>query len=159
MTAARWRCSRCGRYLHARAVVLTAAGIPKSRCQECGPVVALYVRGHDVTNAKTTGQEQSLLALPQVSHETFLRIVDSVPAGTEVSVNTLRSRLDAAEVPERARGGLFSKATKARLLEPVWVGDGDDRTPKTAASSGPTAHLARVRVYRRTTTRLHEVST
>ncbi|MFE6228932.1 hypothetical protein [Cellulosimicrobium sp. NPDC057862] len=112
-----------------------------------------------MTNEKTAGQEQSLLALPQVSHETFLRIVDSVPAGTEVTVNTLRARLDAAEVPERARGGLFSKATKARLLEPVWVGEGDDRTPKTAASSGPSAHLARVRVYVRTTTRMHEVST
>ncbi|MCR1984000.1 hypothetical protein NSA53_17355 [Cellulosimicrobium cellulans] len=120
-------------------------------------MVALYVKGHDM-DAKTHGQEQSLLALPEVARETFLNIVDSVAPGVEISVNTLRARLDAAEVPESARGGLFTNASKLGLLEPIWVGEGDDRTPKTAASSGPSAHLARVRVYRRTAARFAEVS-
>ena len=155
MTAARWRCNGCGRYLHAGAVALRA-GVPRSRCSTCGPVVALYVKGHDV-DAKTIGQEQSLLALPEVAHETFLRIVDSVTPGSEISVNTLRARLDAAEVPERARGGLFFAATKAGLLEPAFVEADGDRFPKLQPSTGPSAHRAHVRVYRRTKARLEGV--
>lgn len=161
MTSPRWRCASCGRYLHARSVALTA-GIPRSRCATCGPVVALFTKGHDVMDAKTVGQEQSLLAFPEVAHVSFLRIVASVPAGAEVSVNTLRPRLDAAEIPESARGGLFSKATKAGLLEPVWLGDDPTdpatRSPKLTPSSGPTAHRAHVRVYRRTAAALTEVA-
>lgn len=158
MTSARWRCAGCGRYLHAQTVAL-AAGTPRSRCSTCGPVVALYVKGLDVTNAKKAGQQLSLLALPEVATETFLRIVDTVVPGTEVSVNTLRDRLDAAEVPERARGGLFSAALKARLLEPVVLTDAAGRsTPYREPSSGASAHRAPVQVYRRTSTRLLEVS-
>lgn len=156
MTSARWRCNGCGRYLHAGAVALRA-GVPRSRCSTCGPVVALYVKGHEDMDAKTHGQEQSLLALPEVAHETFLRIVDSVAPGAEISVNTLRPRLDAAEVPERARGGLFFAATKAGLLEPAFVEADGARFPKLQPSTGPSAHRAHVRVYRRTTARLAEV--
>ncbi len=153
--AGKWRCGTCGRYLH-HATVTLKSGTPSSRCSTCGPVVALYGKGPgpDPQDAKVVGQEQSLLDLPEVSTATFLHIVESVPPGAEVSVNTLRERLDASQVPERARGALFAAAMCAGLLERVHLVDVAGRsTPYRVPSTGYSAHRAPVQVYRRTAAR------
>jgi hypothetical protein len=76
----------------------------------------------------------------------FLRILQRVPAGQTITVNHLRDDLDAAQIPETSRGGLFSQACNTGHLTPLTVhGVGDIYQP----STGDTAHRARVRVYTR----------
>lgn len=72
----------------------------------------------------------------------FLLVLDSVPAGQQVTCNTLRSLLAAADIPEKSRGGLFSQAVNTGFLKPVARGY--------EPSEGATAHRAVVRIYRRT---------
>jgi hypothetical protein len=72
----------------------------------------------------------------------FLRILDTVPAGNEVTSNRLRDLLAAADIPEKSRGGLFSQAVNQGYLRPV--------ANRYEASEGETAHRAPIRLYRRT---------
>jgi hypothetical protein len=70
----------------------------------------------------------------------FLRVLDTVEAGREVSSNHLRDLLAAADIPERSRGGLFSQAAHQGYLKPV----------RYEASLGETAKRSVIRIYRRT---------
>jgi hypothetical protein len=72
----------------------------------------------------------------------FLRIIETVPAGDEVTSNLLRDKLNAADIPEKSRGGLFSQAVNQGYLRPVARGY--------EPSTGETANRAVVRIYRRT---------
>ncbi|HUX72034.1 MAG TPA: hypothetical protein VMV41_16060, partial [Cellulomonadaceae bacterium] len=95
-------------------------------------------------------QDASLLDLTTETVVAFLAIITSIPAGRRFTVNDLRSRLDAADVPARQRGGLFNRALAAGLIEAVkvsaWGVDYDVRV----ASTSEKTHRATVRVYRRT---------
>lgn len=72
----------------------------------------------------------------------FLRLIETVPTGRQVSCNTLRDLMAAADIPDKSRGGLFSQASKLGFLRPI----GSRYEP----SEGETAHRSVVRVYRRT---------
>lgn len=101
------------------------------------------------TAARDAGQRQSLLGLLVDDVERFLEVIREVRPGAEFTVNDVRDRLDAAEIPDKARGGLFAKAAKAGLIRPVVLDVDGERVPKTRASTGATANAARVRVYLR----------
>lgn len=98
-------------------------------------------------------QEASLLDLTDEVDGAFAAIIASIPPGRRFTVNDLRSRLDAADIPPRQRGGLFNRAIAAHQIEAVtvsaWGVDYDVRVP----STGGTANRATVRVYRRTGSR------
>jgi hypothetical protein len=72
----------------------------------------------------------------------FVRIIETVPAGREVTSNLLRGKLNAADIPEKSRGGLFSQASRQGYLRPV--------ANRYEPSEGETANRAPVRLYRRT---------
>ena len=97
-----------------------------------------------------TGRQLALDVLSGETHETFRRIIRSVEPGRRLTANSLRDLLDAADIPETARGGLFAKAVQSGLLRPVTVvyegGTADVYVP----SSGESAKGARVRLYERT---------
>lgn len=94
--------------------------------------------------ARDAGQQASLF---DVDVEVFMGIVRGVRPGAEFTVNDLRHKLDAAAIPVRARGGLFSAATKAGLCAPAVVHVDGVTYPKTVPSTGESANAARVRVY------------
>lgn len=79
----------------------------------------------------------------------FLAVIESIPAGRRFSVNDLRHRLDAVEVPDRRRGALFHAAITAGLIEPVTVNTWGTDHPLRIPSTGASANGATVRVYRR----------
>ncbi|GAA4627312.1 hypothetical protein [Cellulomonas oligotrophica] len=79
----------------------------------------------------------------------FVAIVSAIPAGARFSVNDIRSGLDAASVPLRHRPGLFRRACRAGLIEPVHLAQGGVTAPYRVPSTGPSAHRAHVQVYRR----------
>lgn len=152
---ARWRCGGCGRYLPATVVSLDAAGVPWAVCPHHPPVpvTAFYERTPMTTDpaaAKTAGQEQSIFDLPEVARASFLQVVSSLDPGALVSVNTVRARLDALEVPAKSRGALFAEAVREGLLEPLFVEAGGVRVAAREPSTGKSAKLATVRLYRRT---------
>lgn len=96
------------------------------------------------------GRRRSTQACTDIQVDAAMRAIASVHAGTEFSVNLVRAKLDAANVPTVARAGLFDKAVAAKLIEPVWFVGGGRRLPVVEPSTGRTARGARVRVYRRT---------
>lgn len=100
---------------------------------------------------KTQGQQDSLLMLLDDDRAIFDRIITAYPPGTELSINDVRDQLDEAGVPVKARGGLFSRAVHAGLLEPRVVVIGGQRVHVTVPSTGESAHHAHVRIYTRTT--------
>lgn len=155
----RWRCGRCGRYLPLKSVRIDADGLPRALCPEGHGgqrVLALFGRpeksgGGDPRQGKITGQERSLLeddSWAGVARDSFLDLVRKYPAGTVFSINNVRERLDNLEVPPRSRGALFAAAIAAGLIVPLMTDGG--AVPVTVQSTGRSAHLARVRVYRRT---------
>lgn len=97
--------------------------------------------------ARDTGQQASLFDVDVDDVEVFMGIVRGVRPGAEFTVNDLRDKLDAAAIPVRARGGLFSAATKAGLCAPAVVHVDGVTYPKTVPSTGGSANAARVRVY------------
>ncbi len=101
------------------------------------------------TSTSAPWQEISLIELSEDTEAAFMTVIASVPVGRKFTVNDVRRRLDAAEVPAGQRGGLFNRAIAAGLILPVkvsaWGVDYDVRVP----STGETAHAATVRVYRR----------
>lgn len=96
------------------------------------------------------GQQQSLAFLLDEDKANFDRVIASYPVGTQLSINTVRSQLDAVGIPESSRGGLFSRAVKAKVLAPAVVAHGGREYPIDEPSTGRSAHNARVRVYVRT---------
>lgn len=99
--------------------------------------------------AKHEGQMLSLLDLLDDPAEAFMDLVTVIPVGTEFSVNRIRSKLDAHDVPNKARAGLFARACKAGLIEPVTVTVGAREVAVKEPSTGTSAHAAHVQVYRR----------
>lgn len=96
------------------------------------------------------GQQMSLSILLADDHANFDRIICSYPVGTELSINTLRSQLDAVGIPPSSRGGLFSGAVNRGLLaQAVFVHRGREY-PVTEPSTGRSANAAHVKVYVRT---------
>jgi hypothetical protein len=95
-------------------------------------------------------RQYALNILSDETREAFLRIVKSVSPGRRVTVNHLRDLLDAAGIPEQARGGLFDGACRAGLLEPVRVQVEAEWADVYVASTGESARRSRVRLYRRT---------
>lgn len=92
-------------------------------------------------------RQLALDVLKPDAHTAFTRIVRAVEPGALVSVNSLRDMLDAADIPNPSRGGLFDGACRQGLLEPY-------RTPEgfaiTTSSTGDSANGSSVRLYRRT---------
>lgn len=150
---AAWRCSRCGRFVPADTV--EGHHPPKAWCPHClreqvvhfAPVVGAR---RDPVRARVEGQEASIFDLPELVEASFFEAVRAVPPGERVSVNRLRSRLDAHEVPAGARGGLFARAVKEGWLEPLFVESGGIRVQAREPSTGTSARTATVRLYRRT---------
>lgn len=70
----------------------------------------------------------------------FLRILDTVERGDEVTSNHLRDLLAAADIPEKSRGGLFAQAADQGYL----------RRAGYIQSTGDTAHRSPIRRYTRT---------
>lgn len=105
---------------------------------------------------RDAGQQRSLFH-EAGERETFMRLINEIRAGKTVSVNRLREQLDALEIPDSMRGGLFRAAVTAKLLRPVQIPlpDGTvlDHREK---SEGASAHSATVRVYQRTTERWNQ---
>jgi hypothetical protein len=95
-----------------------------------------------------TGRQLALDVLREDALVTFRRIIQTIEPGRLVSVNSLRPLLDAADIPNQARGGLFSQACTAGLLEAAKTPEGYDITIK---STGDSANGSSVRLYRRTT--------
>lgn len=98
---------------------------------------------------KIEGQQDSLLMLLDEPAR-FDHIIAAYPPGTELSINDIRDQLDAAQIPVKARGGLFSRAVHAGLLRPLTFTVGGHRQNVTVPSTGESAHAAHVRVYIRT---------
>ncbi len=102
-----------------------------------------------IAEAKRAGQDASLSSIDPDDLAAFLDHLAVLPAGTDVSVNTLRTWLDAVEVPARARGGLFRVAVAEGLIVPLVISDGTYTVPVRVQSTGPSARHAYVQVYRR----------
>lgn len=94
-------------------------------------------------------QESSLLDLTEDAESAFMALVESIPPGRRFSVNDVRHRLDAMGLPDKQRGGLFNRALAAGLIEAVTVNSWGIDYPVRVPSTGPKAHNATVRVYRR----------
>ena len=92
---------------------------------------------------KAEGQMRSLFAVSDTTRQDFERILRTVPF--EFSMNDCRDLMDAADIPEKVRGGLMAGAVRAGLIVPVTVGGYAARVP----STGLSAHCATVRVYHR----------
>jgi hypothetical protein len=94
-------------------------------------------------DAKTEGQALSVAPLSPDAHAAFERIIGNAPK--LFSVNDIRERLDIAQIPDRARGGLFARAVAAGLIAPYCPAG----FPARVQSTGPSAHRATVVLYQR----------
>ncbi|EYR64658.1 hypothetical protein N866_07030 [Actinotalea ferrariae CF5-4] len=129
---------------------LVAAAAPAILAAERNRVGAHLDRlAEDVRLSRSVGELTPGVAAASVA--TLERVAECVAVrpGAEFTVNDVREELDDAEIPDRARGGLFAKAVKAGLIRPVVLDVDGERVPKTRASTGATANAARVRVYLR----------
>lgn len=97
-----------------------------------------------------TWRDPQLIDLTGEPAEVFLRVLSEVPHGTVFSVNDVRDRLDAAGVPERLRGGLFSAACSLGVIRALDITVYGRRFERRVPSTGRTAKRATVREYRRT---------
>ena len=91
---------------------------------------------------KAAGQMASLFGQSDQTRADFEAILALAPI--EFSSNDIRDRLDWADIPESARGGLFSAAIKAGLIVRKMTVDG---YPARIPSTGPSAHSAFVQIY------------
>lgn len=101
--------------------------------------------------ARSEGQHRSLWPLTDQCRDDFMRIVQDVPVGALFHVNSIREALDAAQIPDKARGGLMSGAMKAGFCEQV-VQLVPDFGPVVwhVPSTGARTNASGVKVYRRT---------
>ena len=102
-----------------------------------------------IAEAKRAGQDASLSSIDPEDLATFLDHLGALPAGTDMSVNSLRTWLDDLGIPARARGGLFRVAVAEGLIVALVISDGTYQVPVRVPSTGPSAHGAHVQVYRR----------
>lgn len=72
----------------------------------------------------------------------FLKVLDTVEPGREVSSNHLRDLLNTADIPEKSRGGLFAQASNHGYLKRV----------RYEPSTGDTANRSVICIYKRTRT-------
>lgn len=93
--------------------------------------------------AKVYGQQLSIDDLLTGDVDAFLDVITDVRVGAEFTVNDVRARLDAAGVPDKARGGLFAKACKAGLIRPAVIDVDGHSYPKTVPSTGASANARR----------------
>ena len=93
---------------------------------------------------KAEGQQMSLWCQSDQTRADFEQIIRLAPI--EFSSNDIREHMEWADIPEGARGGLFSAAIKAGLIVRKMTVDG---YPARIPSTGPSAHCAFVQVYRR----------
>lgn len=98
---------------------------------------------------KTQGQATSVRNITPEAERAFLDWVRSYAPGSHLSVNDLRSRLDALAVPNRARGGLFRHAVAEGLLDLLETTVAGYTVAVKIPSTGRSAHRALVQVYRR----------
>lgn len=152
---ARWRCADCGGFVAAASVRLTAHGVPWGECSRCPTSRALVLFERVVAtphehDERPVGVDASVLDFTEVATETFLSVIRRLPAGERFSVNTLRSRLDALEVPPVKRGRLFARAVELGLATPLIVEAGGVRVHAREPSTGDSANGATVRLYERT---------
>lgn len=98
---------------------------------------------------KVDGRDRSFRRATAADVDAFMGAVAAVPVGVEFSVNLVRHRLDAADVPPSARASLFARAAAVGLIEPVVERVRGREVQVTEPSSGVSAHNASVRVYRR----------
>lgn len=100
--------------------------------------------------ARVEGQHRSLWPLTDQCRDDFMRIVADVPIGRLFSVNDIRSELDMAQIPDRARGGLMSGAIKAGLCAEAREIHEGRLVVLHEPSTGPRTNASGVKVYRRT---------
>ena len=91
----------------------------------------------------------SLLALTDQTSRDFDRVLRSWPLGAPFTVNDLRPYLDAADIPEKARGVLFNAACRRGVIERATVDVDGQRFLLSRPSSGESAKGHAVSVYRR----------
>lgn len=101
--------------------------------------------------SRVEGQHRSLWPISRQCRVDFLRVVADIPEGALFTVNTIRAELDAAQIPDKARGGLMAGAMKAGLCaQAVELIDGFGPVVLHVPSTGPSANASGVKVYRRT---------
>lgn len=153
---ARWRCADCGGFVAGATVqLLGAAKRPTGDCDRCrqpqAPVLYERLTGGDhTTDRRPVGADASLLDFAVVARESFLDVITRMPAGARFSVNNVRSRLDALDVPAALRGRLFEMAVELGMLRPLYVEAGGFRVAAREPSTGASANGATVRIYERT---------
>ena len=87
---------------------------------------------------KSAGQQMSLWCQSDQTRADFEAILALAPI--EFSSNDIRQRMEWADIPESARGGLFNMALKAGLIVKKMTVDG---YPARIPSTGTSAHAAR----------------
>jgi hypothetical protein len=91
----------------------------------------------------------TVLDLDGTSTERFYRIVEEIPPRTRFTVNDLRERLDAADIPTAQRGALMRAATISGLIAAVTVSAWGVDYEVRAKSSHTASKQDTVRVFRR----------
>ncbi len=94
---------------------MTDDGSPETWTELVGPVMRLS----GLLLVILSFQESTLLDMAPDPEAAFFEIVASIPPGRTFTVNDLRDRLDAADIPAPRRGPLFAAACAAELIEPV----------------------------------------
>lgn len=94
-------------------------------------------------------EQLSLLALTDQTHRDFDRVLRSWPLDAPFTVNDLRDRLDAADIPEKARGVLFNAACRRGVIERATVEVDGMTFLLSRPSSGESAKGHPIAVYRR----------
>lgn len=98
---------------------------------------------------KDAGQARSLWPCTDLTRADFTAIIEAIPTGQTFTVNTIRPALDAAEIPDRMRGGLMNAVCREGLCQPLKHLIEGVLVPVVVPSTGPSAHAASVRVYRK----------
>ena len=94
-------------------------------------------------------EQLSLLALSDQTHRDFDRVLRSWPIGVPFTANDLRPHLDAADIPDKARGQLFNAACRRGVIERATVDLDGTRYLLSRPSSGESAKGHPIAVYRR----------
>lgn len=91
----------------------------------------------------------TVLDMVGTATERFYRILADIPPRTRFTVNDLRERLDAADIPARQRGALMRAATISGLIAPLTVSAWGVDYEVRAKSSHTASKQDTVRVFRR----------
>lgn len=92
----------------------------------------------------------NLQALAESEHATaFIQVIEAIPPGQLFSANDVRPHLDALDIPNASRGGLFVMAKSIGLIERAGGSAWGRYFLDSAPSTGSSARHARVAMYRR----------